>query len=105
MIAVGASCSFITPLEPACLIVYGPDATIYGLRQSGLLLDPLIYLIAIVMVPWLWLCDIKRTDLHLKARILRAFFRRRVTPACEKRSIESKTRNFWKIPGFCVFPY
>ena len=24
MIALGASCSFITPLEPACLIVYGP---------------------------------------------------------------------------------
>ncbi len=55
MIAVGASCSFITPLEPACLIVYGPGRYKFmDFVKVGFFLTLLIYLIAIVMVPWLW---------------------------------------------------
>ncbi|HNT74179.1 MAG TPA: SLC13 family permease [Anaerolineae bacterium] len=55
MIAVGASCSFITPLEPACLIVYGPGRYKFmDFVKVGLFLTLLIYVIAIVMVPWLW---------------------------------------------------
>lgn len=55
MIAVGASCSFITPLEPACLMVYGPgNYRFFDFVRVGSLLTVLIFAIAIVMVPWLW---------------------------------------------------
>ena len=55
MIALGASCSFITPLEPACLIVYGAgNYRFFDFVKVGSILTVLIYLIAILMVPWLW---------------------------------------------------
>jgi len=55
MIAVGASCSFITPLEPACLMVYGPgNYRFFDFVKVGSLLTVIIFLIAILMVPWLW---------------------------------------------------
>jgi len=55
MIALGASCSFITPLEPACLMVYGPgNYRFFDFVKVGSLLTILIFLIAIFMVPWLW---------------------------------------------------
>lgn len=55
MIAVGASCSFITPLEPACLMVYGPgNYHFFDFVKVGSLLTLLIFGIAILMVPWLW---------------------------------------------------
>jgi di/tricarboxylate transporter len=55
MIAVGASCSFITPLEPACLMVYGPgNYRFYDFVKVGSILTVLIFLIAYFMVPWLW---------------------------------------------------
>jgi di/tricarboxylate transporter len=55
MIAVGASCSFITPLEPACLMVYGPgNYRFFDFFKVGSILTLLIFVIAILMVPWLW---------------------------------------------------
>ncbi len=55
MIAVGASCSFITPLEPAALIVYGAgNYRFFDFIKVGSILTVLIYVIAILMVPWLW---------------------------------------------------
>ena len=55
MIAVGASCSFITPLEPACLMVYGPgNYRFFDFVRVGSLLTLLIFGIALLMVPWLW---------------------------------------------------
>ncbi len=55
MIAVGASCSFITPLEPACLIVYGAgNYRFFDFVKVGSILTILIFIIAILMVPWLW---------------------------------------------------
>jgi di/tricarboxylate transporter len=55
MIAVGASCSFITPLEPACLIVYGPGGYKFmDFVKVGSLLTVLVYLVAIVLVPIFW---------------------------------------------------
>jgi di/tricarboxylate transporter len=55
MIAVGASCSFITPLEPACLIVYGPGRYRFAdFAKVGSLLTVLVYLLAIVLVPLIW---------------------------------------------------
>jgi di/tricarboxylate transporter len=55
MIAVGASCSFLTPLEPACLMVYGAgDYRFIDFLKVGALLTVLIYLIAILLVPLIW---------------------------------------------------
>lgn len=55
MIAIGASNSFITPLEPACLMVYGPgNYRFFDFVKVGSILTLLIYIIAVVMVPWIW---------------------------------------------------
>jgi di/tricarboxylate transporter len=55
MIAVGASCSFITPLEPACLMVYGPgNYRFFDFVKVGSILTLLVFGIALLMVPWLW---------------------------------------------------
>ena len=55
MTAVAASCSYLTPLEPACLMVYGPGR--YRFRDFALVGGPLtllIFAIAIMLVPRLW---------------------------------------------------
>jgi di/tricarboxylate transporter len=55
MIAVGASCSFITPLEPSCLLVYGTGHYRFmDFFKVGVPLTLVIYLIAIVLVPLFW---------------------------------------------------
>ena len=55
MIAIGASNSFITPLEPACLMVYGPgNYRFFDFVKVGSILTLLIYIIAVFMVPWIW---------------------------------------------------
>ncbi len=55
MIAVAASCSYLTPLEPACLMVYGPGNYRFSdFLKVGALLTLLIYAIAILLVPALW---------------------------------------------------
>lgn len=55
MIALAASCSLLTPLEPACLLVYGPGRYRFvDYVKVGILPAVLIYVIAIVMVPLLW---------------------------------------------------
>lgn len=55
MIAVGASCSFITPLEPACLMIYGPGRYKFvDFIKVGSILTVIIYLIAILLVPLFW---------------------------------------------------
>lgn len=55
MIAVGASCSFITPLEPACLMVYGPGRYRFtDFIRVGAPLTLVIYGLAIALVPMFW---------------------------------------------------
>lgn len=55
MIAVAASCSYLTPLEPSCLMVYGPGRYKFmDFLKVGSILTVLIYIIAIVMVPRVW---------------------------------------------------
>ncbi len=55
MIAVAASCSYLTPLEPSCLMVYGPGRYRFtDFLKVGGGLTILIFLIAIVMVPRIW---------------------------------------------------
>jgi di/tricarboxylate transporter len=55
MIAVAASTSFITPLEPSCLMVYGPGRYKFmDFIKVGSLLTVIIYGIAILLVPMIW---------------------------------------------------
>lgn len=55
MVAVAASCSYLTPLEPACLLVYGPGR--YRFRdflKVGAPLTVIIFAIAMLLVPRVW---------------------------------------------------
>ena len=55
MIALGASCSFLTPLEPSCMMVYGPgNYRFMDFVKVGLPLTILIFITAMIMVPVLW---------------------------------------------------
>jgi len=55
MIAIAASTSFITPLEPACLMVFGPGRYRFmDFIRVGGLLTVVIYIIAIILTPLLW---------------------------------------------------
>lgn len=55
MIAIAASASFITPLEPACVLVYsaGRYRFMDFIRVGGLL-TVVVYAIAITLIPLLW---------------------------------------------------
>lgn len=55
MVAVAASCSYLTPLEPSCVMVYGPGKYQFSdFFKVGAPLTLLIYGLAIVLVPWIW---------------------------------------------------
>ncbi len=55
MIAVAASTSYITPLEPACLLVYGLGRYRFlDFIKVGSLLTILVFLVAIFLVPLFW---------------------------------------------------
>ncbi|PTX98415.1 SLC13 family permease [Opitutus sp. ER46] len=54
-IAVAASCSYITPLEPACLMVYGPGRyRFFDFVKVGLPLVVVVFVIAMILVPRIW---------------------------------------------------
>jgi di/tricarboxylate transporter len=55
MVALAASCSYLTPLEPACLLVYGPGRYRFlDFLKVGVLPTVLIYVLCILLVPVLW---------------------------------------------------
>ncbi len=55
MVAVASSCSYLTPLEPSCLMVYGPGRYKFSdFFKVGFPLTLLIYLVSIVLVPIIW---------------------------------------------------
>ena len=55
IVAVAASCSYLTPLEPACLLVYGPGRYRFSdFFKIGAPLTVLIYGVAIILVPRIW---------------------------------------------------
>jgi di/tricarboxylate transporter len=55
MVAVAASCSYLTPLEPSCLMVYGPGRYRFAdFMKIGFLLTLLIYAVSITLVPLVW---------------------------------------------------
>jgi di/tricarboxylate transporter len=55
MIAVAASCSYLTPLEPSCLMVYGPGRYKFiDFFRVGGLLTLIILVLAVLIVPIGW---------------------------------------------------
>ena len=55
VVTFAASCSFLTPLEPACIMVYGPGR--YRFRDfviAGSGLTIIVYIIVMLMVPLIW---------------------------------------------------
>jgi di/tricarboxylate transporter len=55
MVALAASCSYLTPLEPACLLVYGPGRYRFlDFLKVGAVPTVLIYGLCILLVPVLW---------------------------------------------------
>lgn len=55
MVAVAASCSYLTPLEPSCLMVYGPGRYRFvDFLKVGSPLTVLIFVVAIALVPRVW---------------------------------------------------
>ena len=55
MIAVAASCSYLTPLEPSCVMVYGAGRYRFvDFLKVGSLLTIIIFIIAILLVPLFW---------------------------------------------------
>lgn len=54
-VAVAASCSYLTPLEPSCIMVYGPGRYRFiDFLRVGSVLTVVIYLIAIFLIPRVW---------------------------------------------------
>jgi di/tricarboxylate transporter len=54
-VAVAASCSYLTPLEPSCLMVYGPGRyKFFDFVRVGSVLTVVIYAIAMFLVPRVW---------------------------------------------------
>jgi di/tricarboxylate transporter len=55
IITFAASCSFLTPLEPSCVLVYGPGRyRFFDFTRVGGLLTFLIFLMAMVLIPIFW---------------------------------------------------
>jgi di/tricarboxylate transporter len=54
-VALAASCSFMTPLEPACALVHSPgEYKFFDFARTGALLTLIMMLIVVAIVPILW---------------------------------------------------
>lgn len=55
MVTLAASCSFLSPFEPACVLVYGPGKYRFmDYLRVGALLTVVVYVVTILMVPMIW---------------------------------------------------
>ncbi len=55
MIAVASSCSYLTPLEPSCILVYGAGRyRFFDFFKVGALLTVIIFLLSLWIVPRIW---------------------------------------------------
>ncbi len=54
-VALAASNSFLTPLEPSCLLVYGPGRYRFlDFARLGAGLTVIAFLLVVLLVPWVW---------------------------------------------------
>jgi di/tricarboxylate transporter len=54
-VTFAASCSFLTPLEPSCVLVYGPGRyRFFDFARVGLPLTALVFLFSMLLIPVIW---------------------------------------------------
>ncbi|HEY9283759.1 MAG TPA: SLC13 family permease [Pyrinomonadaceae bacterium] len=54
-ITYAASCSFLTPLEPACVLIYTPGRyRFFDFFKVGSILTVAVLIVVILLVPWRW---------------------------------------------------
>jgi di/tricarboxylate transporter len=54
-VSIAASCSFMTPLEPACALVYNPGKyRVLDFMRAGTGLTVVVFVITMALVPVLW---------------------------------------------------
>jgi di/tricarboxylate transporter len=54
-VSIAASCSFMTPLEPACALVYNPGKyRVLDFLRAGIGLTVVVFVIAMILIPILW---------------------------------------------------
>jgi di/tricarboxylate transporter len=54
-VSIAASCSFMTPLEPACALVYNPGKyRVLDFMRAGIGLTVVVFVIAMILIPILW---------------------------------------------------
>lgn len=54
-VAFAASCSFLTPLEPACVLVYGPGRyRFFDFFKVGLPLTLVVFVFCMILIPVFW---------------------------------------------------
>jgi di/tricarboxylate transporter len=54
-VTFAASCSFLTPLEPSCVLVYGPGRyKFFDFARVGFPLTVLVFLFSMLLIPLLW---------------------------------------------------
>ena len=55
VIAVAASCSYLTPLEPSCILVYGPGRYKFtDFLRVGAALTVVIFILSMILIPKFW---------------------------------------------------
>jgi di/tricarboxylate transporter len=54
-VTFAASCSFLTPLEPSCVLVYGPGRyKFFDFARVGLPLTMIVFVISMLLIPVVW---------------------------------------------------
>ena len=54
-VTFAASCSFLTPLEPACILVYGPGRyRFFDFFKAGLPLTIIVFIFCMALIPIFW---------------------------------------------------
>ena len=55
VVTFAASCSFLTPLEPSCVLVYGPGRyKFFDFARVGLPLTVLVFVFSMLLIPVFW---------------------------------------------------
>ena len=54
-VTFAASCSFLTPLEPSCVLVYGPGRyKFFDFARVGAVLTLIVFLASMLLIPVFW---------------------------------------------------
>jgi len=54
-VTFAASCSFLTPLEPSCVLVYGPGRyRFFDFARVGFPLTALVFVASMLLIPIFW---------------------------------------------------